>query len=94
MSGRWRAAPILSGADEAVNRRSTSARSSTCSGGTFLTRASISSTSIHPFKSNQDYNVLFAEQSGAKSAAQIRSSRKPAAGIKERRRPTRSSWKS
>lgn len=25
-----------------------------------------------PFKSNQDYNVLFAEQSGARSAAQIK----------------------
>ena len=25
-----------------------------------------------PFKSNQDYNVLFAEKSGAKSAAQIK----------------------
>jgi 16S rRNA G966 N2-methylase RsmD len=25
-----------------------------------------------PFKSNQDYNVLFAEQGGARSAAQIK----------------------
>jgi len=25
-----------------------------------------------PFKSNQDYNVLFAEQDGARSAAQIK----------------------
>jgi 16S rRNA G966 N2-methylase RsmD len=25
-----------------------------------------------PFKSNQDYNVLFAEHSGAKAAAQIK----------------------
>jgi site-specific DNA-methyltransferase (adenine-specific) len=47
-----------------------------------------------PFKSNQDYNVLFAEQDGSRSAAQIKAFEEiPSNGIKLQLTPTMKSWK-
>jgi 16S rRNA G966 N2-methylase RsmD len=47
-----------------------------------------------PFNSNQDYNVLFAEQNGARAAAQIKAfERILGAGIRARLKPMSMSWR-
>ena len=64
-----------------------------CCGGTFADESVDLIYLDPPFKSEQDYNVLFADQDGSRSAAQIRAFEDTGVGTRLPRRRSRRSWR-